>query len=74
MAYTVNGILFSHKVKLMRIWFFLLSESCQYLTLYSINMTYNLKKSIIKWESVCISIRLHPWGGSLSAQCVVLML
>ena len=26
----------------------------QYLTLYSVNMTYNLKKSIIQWESVCI--------------------
>ena len=28
----------------------------QYLTLYSVNMTYNLKKSIIQWESVCICI------------------
>ena len=44
----------------------------QYLTLYSVNMTYNLKKSIIQWESVRICICLHPGGGSLSAQCVVL--
>ena len=35
-------------------------------------MTYNLKKSIIQWESVCICICLHPRGESLSAQCVVL--
>ena len=44
----------------------------QYLTLYSVNMTYNLKKSIIQWESVCIRICLRPRRGSLSAQCVVL--
>ena len=44
----------------------------QYLTLYSVNMTYNLKKSIIQWESVCICICLRPRRGSLSAQCVVL--
>ena len=41
----------------------------QYLTLYRINMTYNLKKSIIQWESVCICICLHPRRGSLSALC-----
>ena len=44
----------------------------QYLTLYSVNMTYNLKKSIIQWESVCICLCLRPRHGSLSAQCVVL--
>ena len=44
----------------------------QYLTLYSVNMTYNLKKSIIQRESVCICLCLHPQRGSLSAQCVVL--
>ena len=44
----------------------------QYLTLYSVNMTYNLKKSIIQWESVCICFCLRPRCGSLSAQCVVL--
>ena len=44
----------------------------QYLTLYSVNMTYNPKKSIIQWESVCICISLLPRRGSLSAQCVVL--
>ena len=44
----------------------------QSLTLYSVNMTYNLKKSIIQWESVCICICLRPRCGSLSAQCVVL--
>ena len=44
----------------------------QFLTLYSVNMTYNLKKSIIQWEYVCICICLCPWRGSLSAQCVVL--
>ena len=44
----------------------------QYLTLYSVNMTYNLKKSITEWESVCICICLRPRHGSLSAQCVVL--
>ena len=36
-------------------------------------MAYNLKKSIIQWESVCICICLHPQRGSLSAQCVVLI-
>ena len=36
-------------------------------------MTYNLKKSIIQWESVCICICLHPRRGSLSAQCIVLL-
>ena len=46
----------------------------QYLTLYRVNMTYNLKKSIIQWESVCICICLHQRRGSLSAQCVVLNL
>ena len=45
----------------------------QYLKLYSVNMTYNLKKTIIQWESVCICICLHPRRGSLSAQCVVLL-
>ena len=44
----------------------------QYLTLYSVTMTYNLKKSIIQWEYVCICICLHPRHGSLSKQCVVL--
>ena len=37
-------------------------------------MTYNLKKSIIQWESVCICICLRPKRESLSAQCVVLYL
>ena len=46
--------------------------SIQYLTLYSVNMTYNLKKSIIQWESVCICICLRPRRGSFSAECVVL--
>ena len=45
----------------------------QYLTLYRVNMTYNLKKSIIQWESVCICICLRPRRGSFSAQCVVLV-
>ena len=44
----------------------------EYLTLYSVKMTYNLKKSIIQSDSVCKCICLHPWLGSLSAQCVVL--
>ena len=44
----------------------------QYLTLYSVMMTYNFKKSIIQWESVCTCTCLHPWLGSFSAQCVVL--
>ena len=44
----------------------------QYLTLYSVNMTYNLKKSIVQWESVCICICLRPRRGSLSAQGVLL--
>ena len=35
-------------------------------------MTYNLKKSIIQWESVCICIYLRPRRGNLSAQRVVL--
>ena len=30
----------------------------QYLTLYSLNMTYNLEKSIFQWEPVCICICL----------------
>ena len=47
-------------------------NSVQYLTLYSVNMTYNLKKSMIQWDSVYICICLHPGLGSLSAQCVVL--
>ena len=47
-------------------------EFTQYLTLYSVNMTCNLKKSIIQWESVCICICLRPRRGSLSAQSVVL--
>ena len=47
--------------------------SKQYLTLCSVNMTYNLKKSIIQWESVCICICLRPRHGSLSVQCVVLV-
>ena len=49
-----------------------MSFHLQYLTLYSVNMTYNLKKSIIQWESVCICICLRPRHGSLSVQCVVL--
>ena len=36
-------------------------------------MTYNLKKSIIQWESVGICICLRPRRGSFSAQCVVLI-
>ena len=51
---------------------FFLFEQAQYLTLYIVNMTYNLKKSIIQWESVCICICLRPRRGRLSAQCVVL--
>ena len=48
-------------------------QQCQqYLTLYGVNMTYTLKKSIIQWESVYICICLRPRRGSLSAQCVVL--
>ena len=38
------------------------NASIQYLTLYSVNMTYNLKKSIIQWESVCICICLYVHG------------
>ena len=47
------------------------AKCVMYLTLCSVNMTYNLKKSIIQWESVYICICLRPQRRSLSAQCVV---
>ena len=34
----------------------------QYLTLYSLYMTYNLKKSIIQWESVHVSVFAYVHG------------
>ena len=39
--------------------------SLQYLTLYSVNITYNLKKSINQWESVCICI----WWKFICTMC-----
>ena len=65
MAYTVNGILFLHKVKLMRIWFFLLCESCDERIILQMNIL------VLVLKTIFINVPNHILVASLTLMALL---